>query len=164
MFIAAGTMISGRFIADNDSNEPPNPFDPLLTVNATAGEALSLAVGRHAGGEFEFTLAWSQDVPRGATLRGTNHNDVIRGTPGDDVIFGRGGNDVLRGGGGNDIIIGGGGNDTIDGGFGADDMRGGGGKDKFVAQDGFVDTVSGGGGKNRFITRDASDISSKVRG
>jgi hypothetical protein len=43
-------------------------------------------------------------------------------------------------------------------------MRGGGGKDKFVAQDGFVDTVSGGGGKNRFITRDASDISSKVRG
>jgi hypothetical protein len=166
LFIAVGQTIGGRFIADDDNPGPPSSLDPIVTVNATAGSRLSIAVGAHNGASpgFAFTLNWNQTIPAGQTITGTGKKDVLNGTGGDDVIIGRGGNDIINGGGGNDTIIGGGGNDTIEGGFGADVMSGGGGNDKFIAQDGFIDTINGGGGKNRFITRDAFDVAKKVKG
>jgi Ca2+-binding RTX toxin-like protein len=165
MFLAVGTTIGQRTNA-NDDGVPAEPWfrDSKITFEATAGQIYSIGVGSFGGTQFTFTLNWNQTVPVGQTITGTGKKDVLNGTGGDDVIIGKGGNDIINGGGGNDTIIGGGGNDTIDGGFGNDVMNGGGGKDRFVAQDGFIDTVNGGGGKNRFISRDAFDVATKVKG
>jgi Ca2+-binding RTX toxin-like protein len=68
----------------------------------------------------------------GATIVGTEGDDVLTGTPGPDVIVGLGGADTLRGKDGDDTICGGDGNDLlsggeaidkVDGGAGADDLR-----------------------------------------
>jgi hypothetical protein len=60
----------------------------------------------------------------GATLVGTNGNDVIFGTRGNDIIDGRGGDDIICAGPGNDFIWGGSGSDTIYAGSGHDDVFG----------------------------------------
>ena len=57
---------------------------------------------------------------------------TISGTEGDDVLVGTAANDALYGAGGNDRLDGAGGDDQLDGGAGADDLRGGPGIDTVV--------------------------------
>ena len=66
---------------------------------------------------------------QGATITGTNGDDVIRGTPGKDVIVAKSGNDVVHAGGGQDVVCGGRGADRVGGGHGRDALTGGRGDD-----------------------------------
>jgi hypothetical protein len=94
--------------------------------------------------------------PRGCTITGTRHLDVLYGTRhadvicargGDDVIVGRGGNDVVYGDAGNDRIYAGPGNDTVYGDAGQDVLRGGGGADVLAGGPG-ADDLGGGPGRD----------------
>ena len=84
----------------------------------------------------------------GASLAGTQGNDVLVGTPGNDVIAGLGGNDVINGLGGNDVICAGDGNDRVAGGAGNDRLRGESGNDVLFGGPG-NDVLEGGPGKDK---------------
>lgn len=60
----------------------------------------------------------------GATISGTDGDDVLVGTDGPDVIDGGEGNDRIRGLGGDDVLCGGPGSDTLVGGEGDDRLFG----------------------------------------
>ncbi len=66
----------------------------------------------------------------GASLSGTNKDDVLSGTPFGDVLEARGGNDTVLTGSGNDTVLGGGGNDVIRLGGGSNTVDGGAGYDR----------------------------------
>ncbi|MEZ0578331.1 DUF5050 domain-containing protein [Nocardioides sp. MH1] len=91
------TDAGGIFVMDADGSSPTQLTDQPST-------------------EVDFLPVWGPKYTpcqgRGATITGTDGNDVITGTPGPDVIAGLGGNDVIIGGGGADTICGGTGNDT----------------------------------------------------
>jgi hypothetical protein len=83
--------------------------------------------------------------PRGCTITGTGHADVLRGTRHADVICGLGGDDVIIARGGNDVVYGDGGDDTVLGGRGADTLYGDGGRDRLLGGRG-ADVLAGGPG------------------
>jgi hypothetical protein len=83
--------------------------------------------------------------PRGCTITGTSHADVLRGTRHADVICGLGGDDVILARGGNDVVYGDGGDDTVLGGRGADTLYGDGGRDRLLGGRG-SDVLAGGPG------------------
>ncbi|MFP7671906.1 hypothetical protein ACG74X_00980 [Marivita sp. S0852] len=74
----------------------------------------------------------------GATLTGSDGDDLIFGTSGDDLIYALGGDDIIFGLGGNDTIIGGEGHDVLFGNDGHDHLDGMAGRD----------TVFGGAGND----------------
>ena len=81
----------------------------------------------------------------GATIVGTEGDDVITGTNGPDVIVGLGGNDVIDGRGGDDVICGGDGDDVLEGGPRNDVLDGGKGEDTLKGGPG-TDDCDGSGG------------------
>jgi hypothetical protein len=83
--------------------------------------------------------------PRGCTISGTAHRDLLRGTPGDDVICGLGDDDVVSAGAGADVVFGDGGDDRIVAGAGDDTGYGGDGDDVLVGGRDW-DVLSGGAG------------------
>jgi hypothetical protein len=83
--------------------------------------------------------------PRGCTIRGTRHADVLRGTRHADVICGLGGDDVISARGGDDVVYGDGGSDTVRGGRGADTVYGDAGRDRIGGGRG-DDVLAGGPG------------------
>ena len=85
----------------------------------------------------------------GATVVGTDGDDVLQGTEGADVIDGRGGDDRILGLGGDDVLCGGEGQDRLLGGAGSDTLHGD--LDAKVAEDTdyyvyYGDTLDGGAG------------------
>jgi hypothetical protein len=83
--------------------------------------------------------------PRGCTVTGTAHADVLRGTRHADVICGLGGDDVIIARGGNDVVYGDGGDDVVLGGRGADTIYGDAGRDRLLGGRG-ADVLAGGPG------------------
>ena len=79
----------------------------------------------------------------GDIILGGSGNDIINGGPGIDNLDGEDGNDIIDGGEGNDIINGGNSNDTIDGGAGDDTIDGGGGEDSITGGAGNDDIIGG---------------------
>ncbi|MGH3848427.1 MAG: calcium-binding protein [Pseudonocardiaceae bacterium] len=95
----------------------------------------------------------------GATVVGTDGDDILTGTSGDDVIDGRGGSDVIDGLGGadticggpdKDLILGGRGNDRLFGQAGHDRILGGSGADRIDGGSGY-DACAGGPGRDRIV-------------
>jgi Ca2+-binding RTX toxin-like protein len=83
----------------------------------------------------------------GASIGGSNDNDLIFAGSGNDVIAALGGNDVALGLAGNDVIDGGAGNDVAVGGAGSDTLRGGLGTDR----------LGGGADRDRIHGGDGTD-------
>ena len=86
----------------------------------------------------------------GATLVGTEGDDVLVGTNGPDVIVGLGGDDTIDGLAGDDTICGGNGKDELNGGEGDDYLYGGNGKDVLIGGPGY-DQFDGGNGEDVII-------------
>ncbi|MDX6616328.1 MAG: hypothetical protein QOD60_1419 [Solirubrobacterales bacterium] len=109
-------------------------------------------VARPVGGRCDIGAVEASPAPLctalGASLAGTQGNDVLVGTPGNDVIAGLGGNDVINGLGGNDIVCAGDGNDRVAGGAGNDRLRGESGNDMLFGGPG-NDVLEGGPGKDK---------------
>ncbi len=81
--------------------------------------------------------------PEGATLTGTDGNDVLCGGEGNDVLIGGDGADILLGLGGSDHLLGEAGADVLVGGDGADTLEGGAGRDTLFGLAG-PDVLAGG--------------------
>ncbi len=111
--------------SDADRN---NVYQVTVVAQGTFGaqdtQQLSVVV-TNANGENQST-----DV-NGATLTGTEEEDVLTGNSGGDVLNGMGGNDRISAGQGNDTLNGGTGNDWLSGGLGKDVLSGGAGSDVF---------------------------------
>lgn len=103
--------------------------------------------------------------PQGATIEGTEGDDLIVGTPlddaidakgGDDIVYGRESRDVIIGGSGNDRLIGGAGDDVLWGNAGDDILFGGLGDDTLFGEDG-NDTLHGEDGNDILIAAAGDD-------
>jgi Ca2+-binding RTX toxin-like protein len=81
------------------------------------------AAGASVSAAFNLAVQSSE----GATVVGTNGDNVLYGNTGAETLIGRGGNDGLFGFDGNDSLRGGGGNDVLQGGAGSDVLRAGNG-------------------------------------
>ncbi|MGQ0620950.1 MAG: choice-of-anchor Q domain-containing protein [Panacagrimonas sp.] len=86
-------------------------------------------------------------IRTGASIVGTDGDDVLGGGFGDDLIEGRGGNDLICGGDGNDRLMGGAGNDRLLAGRGDDQLVGGSGND-FLQGGAGRDSLTGGSGRD----------------
>lgn len=76
------------------------------------------------------------DFLAGATVYGSNRNDVVMGGSGDDILKGGGKHDSLDGAGGADVLVGHGGYDRLIGGAGDDILVGGAGRDHLFGGEG----------------------------
>jgi Ca2+-binding RTX toxin-like protein len=92
----------------------------------------------------------------GATITGTDGDDVIHGTPHDDRLFGGAGNDIIHGHEGDDLLDGGAGDDQLFGGPGNDDLLGGAGQDQLFGGTG-DDGLFGGSGDDRLFGQEGRD-------
>ncbi|MBB6626907.1 hypothetical protein H5V45_06190 [Nocardioides sp. KIGAM211] len=118
-------------------------------MRLTRGTLVGLLV---SGGLVAVGVSSAQAAPNpcaGATIVGTDQDDVLRGTDGPDVIDGLAGDDTLFGLGGDDVLCGGYGQDELQGGDGADVLHGG--RDAKVQEDSdyyvyYGDSLEGGPG------------------
>jgi CSLREA domain-containing protein len=132
------------------------PFTVSPVVNAIPSGCASATdqrgVARPVGGRCDIGAVEVSPAPLctalGASLAGTQGNDVLVGTSGNDVIAGLGGNDVINGLGGNDIVCAGDGADRVAGGAGNDRLRGESGNDVLFGGPG-NDVLEGGPGKDK---------------
>ena len=93
----------------------------------------------------------------GATITGTDGDDVIHGTPHDDRLFGGAGNDTIFGHEGDDLLDGGTGEDQLFGGPGDDRLLGGTGNDGLFGGTG-DDDLLGGSGDDRLFGEAGRDL------
>lgn len=92
----------------------------------------------------------------GATISGTQGDDLIFGTSGNDLIYALGGDDIVFCLGGDDTIIGGDGHDVLFGGAGNDRLEGNSGNDSLFGEaDG--DHILGGPGNDLLAGGDAPE-------
>jgi Ca2+-binding RTX toxin-like protein len=143
-------------------------LDALTTTVGTPTAAHSPQTADYAPieGQLPDDVFASADIPQtheifigsgyGATITGSDGDDLIFGTSGDDVIYARGGNDIVFGLGGNDTIISGGGHDVLFGNEGHDHLEGGAGQDTVFGGAG-NDMVMGGAGNDHLLGGDAPD-------
>lgn len=117
-------------------------------------------------GELSVAQTAHFDVTAGATITGTERDDLLVGTPcsdeihgggGNDNIVGRGGSDTILGGAGHDHIVAGSGNDTIFGGAGDDIILGGAGHDLIWGGAG-DDRLYGGAGNDTIFGEAGNDF------
>lgn len=113
-------------------------FDTVIYLSASAGMTVDLAAGNDSDGDQLISIE---------AVIGSRFNDVL--------IAGHEGA-TLSGSNGNDVLIGGDGNDVLRGGAGADTMTGGAGADHFVY--GFIsDSGTAGGTRDRITDFSRSD-------
>jgi Ca2+-binding RTX toxin-like protein len=150
-------------IAFNDDVSPPSDLRSRVVFPVNAGTTYRIQVDGFNGQNGLLNLHIENGPPPlcdglGATIVGTNGNDVINGTNGNDVIVAGDGNDTINGNDGNDTICGGNGNDTINAGTGADDVRGDPGAD-LINGDADNDLLLGNAGGG-----DTNDVGDTING
>jgi len=169
---------------DDGAQEPPpdsgDDTSPDEVSDESGGSELPAETG---GDESDPSEASQADTTIGATIFGTEGDDLIemqfvfpaeirtepgtlnRTTPNADVVIGNGGDDTISGGGGGDVIDGGSGDDILNGeaghdalvgGSGDDTLDGGGGDDILIGGSG-NDELTGGGGTDQLVGGSGAD-------
>ena len=143
-------------------------LDALSTTVGTPTAAHNPQTADYAPiqGQLPDDVFTSTDIPQthaifigsgyGATVTGSDGDDLVFGTSGDDLIYALGGNDIVFGLGGNDTIIGGGGHDMLFGNEGHDQLEGMAGHDTVFGGAG-NDMLMGGAGNDNLSGGDAPD-------
>jgi len=169
---------------DDGAQEPPpdsgDDTSPDEVSDESGGSELPAETG---GDESDPSEASQADTTIGATIFGTEGDDLIemqfvfpaeirtepgtlnRTTPNADVVIGNGGDDTISGGGGGDVIDGGSGDDILNGeaghdalvGGSGDDTLDGGGDDDILIGGSGNDELTGGGGTDQLVGGSGAD-------
>jgi Ca2+-binding RTX toxin-like protein len=148
---AAGTLAPPKGTAAGSDGDTIVSGDTSITLGAAAPLEDLGGLGGSADGD------GAQPNGRiGASIAGTDGDDVIHGTPHDDRLFGGAGDDIIHGHEGDDRLDGGVGDDQLFGGPGDDDLLGGAGQDQLFGGTG-DDRLSGGSGDDRLLGEQGRD-------
>lgn len=117
--VSPSTLEGGTRTACTDTDDNDADFGDGVIRTPTSSTGTDPACGSHKCTGMVATI-----VGTGATIEGTDGDDVIIGTDGTETIHGNGGNDTICALDGDDEVSGGTGDDSIFGGLGTDNLDG----------------------------------------